>query len=336
MRLLILGGTHFLGRHLTAEALARGHSVSLFHRGKTGADLFPEAEHLIGDRDGNLEALSGREWDAVIDTCGFVPRIARASAEKLAGAVGHYTFISTISVYPGFPETPHIDESSPVGKLDDPTIEEVTNESYGPLKALCEQAVQAIFPEHTLGVRPGLIVGPYDPTDRFTYWPQRVARGGEVLAPGRADFPVQFIDARDLAAWTLTMTEQGQTGTFNATGPDRTLTMGEVLDESKRASGSDAAFTWVPDAFLTQAGAESWVEVPLWAPEAEAPGLSNVNCARAYAAGLTFRPLAETVRDTLTWAATRPQDYQMRAGLAPEKEAEILAAWHQPEGISAG
>ena len=331
MRLLILGGTHFLGRHIVAEALARGHSVSLFTRGKTGGDLFPEAEHLIGDRDGNLEALSGREWDAVIDTCGYVPRVARASAEKLSGAVGHYTFISTISVYPGFPETSHIDESSPVGTLEDPTIEEVTGETYGPLKALCEQAVAAVFPEHTLVVRPGLIVGPYDPTDRFTYWPVRVARGGEMLAPGHAGFPVQFIDARDLAAWTLTMTEQGKTGTFNATGPDRTLTIGEVLDESKRASGSDASFTWIPDAFITQAGAEGWIEVPLWSPEAEAPGLSNVNCARAYAAGLTFRPIGETVRDTLAWAATRPQDYQMKAGLAPEKESDILAAWHKSQ-----
>jgi 2'-hydroxyisoflavone reductase len=331
MRLLILGGTHFLGRHLAAEALARGHSVSLFHRGKTGSDLFPEAEHLIGDRDGNLDALSGREWDAVIDTSGYVPRLARASAEKLKGAVGHHTFISTISVYPGFPETPHIDESSPVGKLDDPTIEEVTGESYGPLKALCEQAVAAVFPEHTLVVRPGLIVGPCDPTDRFTYWPQRVARGGEMLAPGRAGFPIQFIDARDLAAWTLTMTEQGQMGTFNATGPDHTLTMGELLDESQRASGSDASLTWVPDAFLVEAGAEGWSELPLWVSEAEAPGLSNVNCAKAYTAGLSFRPLAETVRDTLAWAATRPQDYQMKAGLAPEKEAEILAAWHRSQ-----
>src|SRR5262245_12989297 len=301
MRLLILGGTHFLGRHLATEALAHGHRVSLFHRGKTGADLFPEAEHIVGDRDGDLAVLSGREWDAVIDTSGYVPRIARASAEQLAGAVGHYTFISTISVYPGFPETPHISESSPVGKLDDPTLEEVTGESYGPLKALCEQAVQAVFPDHALVVRPGLIVGPYDPTDRFTYWPHRVARGGEMLAPGHADFAVQFIDARDLAAWTLTMTEQGQTGTFNATGPDHPLTMGEVLEAAKRESGSDARFTWVPDAFLAEAGAEGWSEVPLWVSEAEAPGLSNVNCAKAYAAGLGFRPVAETVRDTLTW-----------------------------------
>ncbi|HEV8194134.1 MAG TPA: NAD-dependent epimerase/dehydratase family protein [Ktedonobacterales bacterium] len=331
MRLLILGGTHFLGRHLATAALARGHSVSLFHRGKTGSDLFPEAEYLPGDRDGNLEALGGRAWDAVIDTSGYVPRLARASADKLKGAVGHYTFISTISVYAGFPETPHIDESSPVGKLEDPTIEEVTGESYGPLKALCEQAVAEVFPEHTLAVRPGLIVGPYDPTDRFTYWPSRVARGGEMLAPGRAGFPIQFIDARDLAAWTLTMTEQRQTGTFNATGPDHALTMGELLDESKRASGSDVSFTWVPDAFLGEAGAEGWSELPLWVSETEAPGLSNVNCAQAYAAGLSFRPLEETVRDTLAWAATRPQDYQMKAGLSPEKEAEILAAWHRSE-----
>jgi 2'-hydroxyisoflavone reductase len=329
MRLLILGGTRFLGRHLAAEALARGHAVSLLHRGQSSADLFPEAEHLIGDRDGNLEPLRGREWDAVVDTSGYVPRIVRASAELLAGAVGHYAFISSISVYPGFPGVPRIDESSPVGTLGDPTVEEVTGDSYGPLKALCEQAAEALFPGHTLVVRPGLIVGPHDPTDRFTYWPHRVARGGEVLAPGRPGFPVQFIDARDLAAWTLTMAERGQAGTYNATGPSWPVTMGDLLEDSKRASGSDASLTWVPDAFLVEAGAEGWSELPLWVAEAEAPGLSNVNCAKAYAAGLNFRSVAETVRDTLAWDATRPQDHQWKAGLPAEKEADILAAWHR-------
>lgn len=331
MRVLILGGTQFLGRHLAAAALAQGHSVTLFNRGSKSEGLFPDAEHLRGDRDGDLSALSGRTWDIAIDTSGYVPRVVRASVQLLAGAVEHYTFVSSISVYAGWPEASRIDEDAPVGTLSDSTIEEVNGETYGPLKALCEQAALETLPGQTLIVRPGLIVGPYDPTDRFSYWPARVARGGEMLAPGRPERPVQVIDARDLAEWILRMAADRATGTFNATGPAYPLTMAEVLSEAKRVSSSETTITWVPDDFLEQQQVGAWVEVPLWIPEREGPGVGDVNCARALAAGLTFRPLAGTIRATLDWLATRPADYTWKAGLTPEREAEVLAAWHDAQ-----
>ena len=331
MRVLILGGTHFLGRHLAAAALAQGHSVTLFNRGRQSEGLFPEAEHLRGDRDGDLAALAGRRWDVALDTSGYVPRVVRATAQALANAVEHYTFVSSISAYAGWPEKSLIDESSPVGTLDDPAVEEVTGETYGPLKALCEQAVAETLPGRALVVRPGLIVGPYDPTDRFSYWPHRVARGGEMLAPGRPERQVQVIDARDLAEWILRMATERATGTFNATGPAAPLTMAELLGESRRVSGGEVTFTWIPDDFLEQQGVGEWVEVPLWIPEHEGPGVGDVNCGRAIAAGLTFRPLGETIRATLDWLATRPADYTWKAGLAPERETEVLAAWHAAE-----
>jgi 2'-hydroxyisoflavone reductase len=334
MRVLILGGTRFLGRHLAAAALAQGHSVTLFNRGTQSEGLFPQAEHLRGDRDGNLTALHGRSWDVAIDTSGYVPRVVRASAQLLAESVADYTFVSSISVYAGWPAASRIDESSPVGTLADPTVEEVDGDTYGPLKALCEQVVEEALPGRTLVVRPGLIVGPYDPTDRFSYWPYRVARGGEILAPGRPERPVQVIDARDLAEWILRMATERATGTYNATGPDRSLAMSEVLEESRRVSGSEATFTWIPDDALERQQIGAWVELPLWIPEREGPGVGDVNCSRAWAAGLTFRPLAETVRDTLDWLATRPAGYDWKAGLTPEREAEALKAWHATERAS--
>ena len=325
MQLLILGGTQFVGRHLVEAAIARGHAVTLFNRG-THPDLFPDVEQLRGDRDGNLAALQNRHWEAVIDTCGYVPRIVRASAELLAGAVDHYTFISTISVYSG--DSPsNLDESSAVGALDDETVEEVTGETYGPLKVLCERAVERAYPDRALIIRPGLIVGPYDPTDRFTYWPVRVAKGGEVLAPGKPDQPVQFIDARDLAAWVIRLVESKRTGVYNAAGPDYRLSLQQMLDECRSAIGSDAHFTWVSESFLLDAGAAPWSEIPVWVPEAE-QNVHTVNTGKAIAAGLTFRTLAATAQDTLAWAATRPPDLERRAGLKPEREAELLRAWH--------
>lgn len=335
MRVLIIGGTLFLGRHLAAAALAQGHTVTLFNRGRNSEGLFPEAEHLRGDRDGDLEALRGRTWDVVIDTCGYVPRVVRASAQLLADSVEHYTFVSSISAYAGWPGASRIDETFPVGTLADPAVEEVNGETYGPLKALCEQVVEETFPGRALIVRPGLIVGAYDPTDRFSYWPYRVARGGEVLAPGMPERPVQVIDARDLAEWILRMATARATGTFNATGPDYALAMVEMLEESRRVSGSDATFTWIPGGFLEEQKVGEWVEMPLWVPEKEGAGLGNVNCSRAIAAGLTFRPLAETIRATLDWLATRPADYTWQAGLTAEREAEVLAAWHNTQRASA-
>jgi 2'-hydroxyisoflavone reductase len=327
LKLLILGGTAFLGRHLVEAAQARGHEITLFNRGQRNPALFPDLEKLRGNRDGDLAALQGRRFDAAIDTCGFVPRIVRASAELLADAVDRYTFISSISVYADFSKR-GIGEDAPVGTLEDETTEEVTNEAYGPLKALCEQAAERAMPGRVLNIRPGLIVGPHDPTDRFTYWPHRIAQGGEVLAPGRPERQVQFIDARDLAEWTIRMVEAKQTGVYNATGPDYLLTMGQVLEECMRQSGSDARLNWIDEKRLLEAGATPWMEVPLWIPETDpdAPGFAATNCNKAFAAGLTFRPLAETVRDTLAWDATRPADVERRAGIKPEREAHYLQA----------
>jgi 2'-hydroxyisoflavone reductase len=327
MRLLILGGTIFLGRHLVEAALRRGHAVTLFNRGQRNADLFPQVEKLRGNRDGDLEALRGRRWEAVIDTSGYVPRIVRASAELLAEAVEHYTFVSTLSVYADATQV-GMDETAPVGVLPDGEVgtEQITPESYGPLKALCEQAAEAAMPGRALVVRPGLIVGPHDPSDRFTYWPARVARGGEVLAPDRPDKPVQLIDARDLAEWMLCVVEAGQTGTFNATGPAATLTMGELLETCRAVTASDATFAWVPEALLLEHNVAAYTELPLWIPS-EAAGFDRFDISRALRAGLTFRPLAETVRDTLAWDRSRPADLERRNGLKPAREAALLAAY---------
>lgn len=332
MKLLILGGTVFLGRHLVEAALARRHIVTIFNRGKANPDLFPEVEKLRGARDGDLTALQGRRWDAVIDTSGYVPRVVRASAELLANAADHYTFISSISAYADFSK-PDFDESTPVGTLSDENVEEVNGDTYGPLKALCEQAVEQAMPGRTLVIRPGLIVGPYDPTDRFTYWPHRVAQGGEVLAPGRPERQIQIIDARDLADWTLRMVEAGHTGVYHATGPDDALTMGRLLETCKAIGKSDARFAWVSESCLLEAGVTPWMELPLWIPESDASttGFLRANVSKAISAGLTFRPLTETVQDTLAWDTARPADREWRAGLKPERERQLLATYqNQP------
>ncbi|MBL8055402.1 MAG: NAD-dependent epimerase/dehydratase family protein [Anaerolineales bacterium] len=329
MKLLILGGTIFLGRQVAEAALARGHTVTLFNRGRRNPDLFPEVEKLRGDRDGGLDVLRGRRWDAVIDPSGYVPRLVRAAAELLAGAAEHYTFISSLSVYADNRQL-GITESYPVGRLADESVEQITAETYGPLKALCEQAAEAALPGRVLTVRAGLIVGPHDPTDRFTYWPARVARGGEVLAPGRPDYRVQFVDVRDLAGWIVRAVEARVTGVFNATGPEGVLTLGELLAASQAISGADTRLTWAAEPFLLEQKVVPWSELPLWIPDSDpdAAGFSAFDCGKALAAGLTFRPLAETVRDTLTWAAARPAEHAWRAGLPAEREAELLRLWH--------
>jgi len=328
MKLLILGGPKFLGRHLIDAALAANHEVTLFNRGQTNPEAYPRVEKLRGDRDGGLDALRGRRWDAVIDTCGYFPRLVEDSARLLADAVDHYTFVSSISVYASTAQ-PGLDESAPVGTIEDETVEEITGETYGPLKALCEQAVERHFPVRASHVRAGLIVGPYDPSDRFTYWPVRLDRGGEVLAPGDPQTPVQIIDARDLASWMVRGAAAGTAGVFNATGPETPLTMAAVLAACQQAADSSASPTWVPDDFLLAQEVGPWMEMPLWIPAADedAPGFSRIDCRRAIAAGLTFRPLAETVRATLNWARQRAADYQWRAGLAAEKETAVLEAW---------
>jgi 2'-hydroxyisoflavone reductase len=326
MRILIIGGTRFLGRHLVETALQRGHDVTLFNRGKSNPDLFPRLETILGDREQDINKLKGRIWDAVIDVAGYLPRIVRLSAEVLKENVARYVFISTISVYRDFKEI-RIDESYPVGTLENETVEEITGETYGPLKALCEQVVQNIYGMRALIVRPGLIVGPHDPTDRFTYWPVRVARGGDVLAPQGPDAPIQIIDVRDLADSIIKLIQDNASGVYNATGPDYELTIGKLLEVSKQVAGSDASFRWASVEFLNQHKVEAWSDMPTWVPDdEEGIGLSRVDVSKAIAAGLRFRPLEETVRDTLEWAQTRPADHPWRAGLTAEREAEVLAA----------
>jgi 2'-hydroxyisoflavone reductase len=318
LRLLLLGGPKFLGRAVIDAALERGHEVTLFNRGTTGADLYPELERIVGDRDGGLDGLSGREWDAVVDTSGYVPRVVGASAGLLADAVEHYVFVSSISVYAGFAEI--VDEASPLAQLAEPGSEDVSSH-YGALKALCEGEVEAAFPERATCVRAGLIVGPHDPTGRFTYWPHRVARGGDVLVPGPAWRPVQLVDVRDLAAWMLTAAEARLAGPFNATGP---ATMGAVVDAARRVSGSTARAVEVEDAFLSEQDVGEWMELPLWIDTRNEDWrhFMEVDTSRATAAGLTFRPLDETVAATLEHA-----ELVDGVGLAPEREHELLAAW---------
>ncbi len=325
MKILILGGTRFLGRAIVDAALAAGHTLTLFNRGQSGPGLFPDVEALRGDRTADLSALAGRSWDAVVDPSGYFPRVVGASADTLRDRVGQYVFISSISVYA---KPAASSEEDPVGTIEDPTVETITGGTYGPLKALCEQAATARFPGRALIVRPGLIVGPHDPTDRFSYWPWRIAQGGRVLAPGRPDRGVQVIDARDLAEWTLRMIEKGTTGVFNATSPAGGITLGELLDTSRRVSGSAAQVTWAEEGWLLGQGVAAWSDMPVWVPEfdPETAGFFDVPVARAVAAGLASRPLEATVRDTLAWLATRPDDHAWRAGLTRAREAELLTA----------
>ncbi len=321
MKILVIGGTRFVGRHFVAAALAHGHELTLFNRGQSNADLFPNVENLQGDRDGDLSVLQGRQWDAVVDTCGYLPRIVRKSAELLKDAVKTYLFISTISVYVDSLER-DADENAPLQTLADPGVEEITGETYGGLKVLCEQAVEELYPNGALIVRPGMIVGPYDPTDRYTYWVTRAARGGEVLTPGTPDRPVQMIDVRDLGGWMVALLEKGTLGTFNATGPNQPLQWSEWHEASRAAAGSDAQYTWVSDEWLEQHQINGG-DLPFWVPAAY-QNLFAVSVQRAVDAGLTFRPTIETARDTLDW---KGQD-ELKVGLKPEREAELLAEWH--------
>lgn len=316
MRLLVLGGTAFLGRVVAEAALAAGHELTLFNRGRTSPGLFPEAEELHGDRDGGLGPLAGRKWDAAVDTSGYVPRVVRASAELLRDS-GHYTFVSSISAYARFAEPPR--EGDAVAAIDDPASEDV-EAHYGALKALCEAVVEDVFGGRSLVVRPGLIVGPHDPTGRFTYWPHRVARGGEVLAPGPPERPVQLIDVRDLGEWIVRGAEARLGGLFNAIRPP--FPMRELL----AACPGEARVTWVDGSWLAQRGVGEWMELPLWlAPgNAEWAGFLQADASQAIAAGLTFRPLEATARGALEEA-----ELVDGVGLTPEREAELLRAWHR-------
>ena len=319
VKLLVLGGTKFLGRAIVEAALDDGHEVTLFNRGRTNPDLFPDVEKLRGDRDGDVSALSGGSWDAVVDTSAYVPQQARASAQALAGAAGHYLLVSSLSAYADASQP--LDEESPLaereeGQPDDRLLEDFSN--YGALKVLCERAAAEGFGGPTAIVRPGLIVGPRDPTGRFTYWPHRVARGGEVLAPALAESQVQFIDVRDLGEWIVHLSEQVTEGPFNAANRD--VTWKALLEACRDVTSSDAELVWADPGFLMEQEVGQWMELPMWLYEDA--GLHATDVSRAVEAGLTFRPLEETVRGALDQAETTDA-----AGLDPEREAQLIAAW---------
>ncbi len=339
MRILILGGTGFTGPFQVKYALSRGHKVTVFNRGKTHPGELPkEVEQLIGDRNGQLDALKGRKWDVVIDIPTTLPVWVRDAAQILKGNVDRYIFVSTISVYSDVSKAGS-DETAPLAKYEGADAMKETSATlrasnfglYGPLKALSEAEAEKWFPGKALIVRPGLIVGPGDESDRFTYWPVRVERGGEVLAPGQPTDPVQFIDARDLAEWIIRMAEQGTTGVFNATGPKEKLGVGGMLDGIKKATKSNAQFTWVDAEFLAAQKVRPWSDMPVWIPpRGEETGFAEISIKKALDKGLTFRPLADTTQATLEWfhKQTAERQAKLRAGITPEREKEVLAAWH--------
>jgi len=341
LRILILGGTGFTGPYQVRYALGRGHEVTTFNRGKTHPGELPnEVEQLIGDRNGQLDALKNRQWDVAIDNPTTLPAWVRDAAQILKGNVERYVFISTISVYGEVKTGP--DENAATEKYEgaDPykeTLEAMKAggyKTYGPLKALSEKEAEKWFPGKTLIIRPGLIVGPRDETDRFTYWPVRIDRGGEILAPGSPNDPVQFIDARDLAEWTVRVVENRETGIYNATGPAKPLGIGGMLDEIKVALKSNATFMWVTEDFLTQQKVQPWSDMPVWTGKES--GLARAKIDRALSKGLTFRPLAETARDTLAWFKSQGRDRQakLRGGITAEREAEVLTAWKKQKAGS--
>lgn len=335
LKILIMGGTAFIGPAFAEMAIARGHELTFFNRGRTNPHLFPGVEKITGDRTvpEDVEQLRGREWDVVLDNSCYFPRVIDLVADIVKDSVRQYVVISTISVYADYAQ-PGMTEDAPLATLEDPTVEEVTGETYGGLKVLCEQAAQRAMPDRTLVIRPGLIVGPMDRTDRFTYWPVRVSRGGEVLAPGMPDQAIQFIDVRDLMSFTLKCIEEQRSGVFHCTGKSGSIRTGGMLEKSRAQTGSDATFTWADAAFLEEHEVEAWSEMPCWIPpEGEYAGFGSVDVSRAIAAGLEFRSLDHTIRDTLEWWRVQPENpdgprTELRAGIAPEKEAEVLEAWH--------
>ncbi len=324
LHLLVLGGTGFIGPHMVREALRRGHTVTLFNRGRTNNELFPDLETIKGDRAGDLDGLRGRSFDAVIDNSGYVPRHVESSAKLLADNVNHYLFISTISVYASFAEP--MDESSPLGTIEDETVEEVTGETYGPLKALCEKRAAAAMGDDRLTVlRPTYICGPGDHTDRFSYWPVRAQAGGDMLWPGSHEHTTQIIDVRDLANFTIDSVERRSAGVFNTVTPRGSYTFGNFLDDCTALSAADVNPLWMDEAFIEEHDVAA--SLPVWHPlSGSFANVSNVSGERAHAAGLRNRPVRETIRDLLTWWDCQPEDRTatLRAGLDPEREAELL------------
>ncbi|MBS1952597.1 MAG: NAD-dependent epimerase/dehydratase family protein [Cyanobacteria bacterium SZAS-4] len=324
MKILVIGGTIFVGRHIVEAALQRGHEVTLFNRGRTESGLFKDVEKIVGDRSESLDNLAGRSWDVIIDTSGYVPRVVSKSCEALKSSCKTYVFISTGSVYKD-KSVPGINEDHETLIPKDPDSLEWNDDTYGEMKSGCEVVVQKTFGERALLIRPGVVVGPYDPTDRFTYWPVRVESGGEVLAPGRPERPIQFIDARDLGAWTILLSESNATGIYNAIGPEYQLSMSKFLNDCKTVSESNADFVWIPDQALLNHKVEAWSEMPFWIPEnTENSGMSLRDNSKAIKSGLTFRPLQETIADTLKWWHEEKTGCELKAGMNKKREIELL------------
>jgi 2'-hydroxyisoflavone reductase len=320
VKLLVLGGTAFFGRAVVEAALDRGHEVTLFNRGRTNPDLFPEAERLKGDR--AVDPIPDGRWDVVVDTSGYLPAVVRRSAEAHRDSAERYVFVSSISVYADLSTGPA--EDSLRAELGDMPSNEMLPgyENYGPLKALCEDVVTEIFGERALIVRSGLIVGPHDPTGRFTYWPHRVARGGEFLVPGPPEATVQFVDVRDLGGWIVDLAERREAGPFNATHPG--LPWSELVEACQRVGDADGRPVWVDPGFLAEQGVGEWMELPLWISDPDSVGMMQADVSRALDAGLRFRPLDDTVRGTLELAETTEA-----AGMKPERERELIEAWRR-------
>jgi 2'-hydroxyisoflavone reductase len=343
MKLLILGGTRFVGRNLVMAALERGHEITLFNRGQHAPEQLANIERIQGDRNKDLNKLRGRRWDAAVDTSGYLPRTVKASAETLVESVDRYVFVSSQSVYADASQA-GIDETAPVATLTSEQLDRANSldssgqasaltygEMYGGLKALCEQTVEKVFPARALIVRPGVVVGPHDYSDRFTYWVVRISSGGEVLAPGRADRHVQFIDARDLGEWTVSMIERKETGIYNATGSPQTVTMRNLLEVCREVTGAHASFTWVSEDFLMKEGVTPWSKMPLWIPEEDERlrGYMLINCDKAIRAGLRWRALNDTIKDTFTWYKTSFGNEPLKAGIDSATEEALLRKWHE-------
>lgn len=328
MNILIIGGTHFLGRHCVQSALRNGHNVTLFHRGKTNPDIFPELEHIHGDRRSNTEPLAQQKWDAVIDTCGYIPADVDAIAEKLVGNVGTYMFVSSVSVYKDN-AIPNIDETYPVAEIPEGTdISQFSIELYGALKAACEnKAIERYGADSVINVRPGLIVGEFDPSDRFTYWVRRGAQGGTMIVPGGEQYPIQYIDVRDLSDWMILALEQHLSGTYNAVTPSGFTTLSHIIELSAQAANIPYTFVYPEDEFFEKNHIAPWSQMPVWIPEAmeDYAGFSHISAERAIRHGMTFRTPEDTVHNILTWDKTRNADIALRAGISAEKEKELLS-----------
>ncbi len=330
LKVLILGGTNFLGPHLVEKLQEHGHKVTLFNRGTQDSSFLNNVERLPGNREGDLEALKNRFWDAIIDTSGHLPRLVEDSSKILAKATNHYTFISTIGVYQDFLAL-NSDENYPLAKLEDETNEEINEKTYGALKASCEKVIGQYFPHRFLIIRPGLIVGPRDDTNRFAYWPLRLLEGGEILAPGSPQQIIQLIDVRDLAKWIVTRVEQQVTGIYNAIGPLHPLSFEEVLKTGLQLSKNKGELTWVSEDFLIEHKVQDWTELPLWLSyKRQMPGFLNINAKKAIEAGLTFRPLIQTLSDIIEWEKQHRKE-NASLGIDRKKEQHLLKLWQRHE-----